>query len=209
MKLREHQPKLHIPVNDKDHAQGPPDAPVTLVEYGDYECPYCGKAYPAVRRIQRKLGAKLRFVFRNFPLNPIHEHASQAAQAAEAAAAQGKFWEMHDLLYENQEDLADVDLRSYALKAGLEIYRFEADMSGEVYAKRVRDDFRGGVRSGVNGTPTFFINGYRLNDVANYRNLLTAVCAAERGEWPAKPQPAAASAAATTAPAVEGKSLLE
>jgi protein-disulfide isomerase len=205
MKLPEHQPKLFIPVNDKDHAKGPPDAPVTLIEYGDYECPYCGKAYPAVRRIQKKLGDKVRFVFRNFPLNTIHEHASQAAQAAEAAAAQGKFWEMHDLLYANQENLADVDLRQYALKAGLEIYRFEADMSGEVYAKRVRDDFRGGVRSGVNGTPTFFINGYRFNEVVNYENLLAAVEAAERGEWPAK----SGDAAARANPADEGKSLLE
>ena len=204
MKLEQHAPRLAIAVNEHDHAQGPADAPVTLVEYGDYECPYCGKAYPAVRRIQKKMGEKLRFVFRNFPLNTIHEHASQAAQAAEAAAAQGKFWQMHDLLYENQEDLADVDLRSYALKAGLEIYRFESDMSGEVYAKRVRDDFRGGVRSGVNGTPTFFINGYRFNDVANYRNLLLAVCAAERGEWPAKPEAPVRGAGAET-----GQSRLE
>jgi protein-disulfide isomerase len=187
MKLPEHQPKLAVPITDKDHSQGPPDAPVTLVEYGDYECPYCGKAYPAVRRIQRMMGDKVRFVFRNFPLNTLHEHASQAAQAAEAAAAQGKFWEMHDLLYENQEKLDEVDLRQYALKAGLEIYRFEADMSGEVYAKKVRDDFRGGVRSGVNGTPTFFINEYRFNEVVNYENLLAAVRAAAEGKWPTLP----------------------
>jgi protein-disulfide isomerase len=186
MKLPEHQPKLAIPVSDKDHAQGSPDAPVTLVEYGDYECPYCGKAYPAVRRIRRMMGDQLRFVFRNFPLNTLHEHAGQAAQAAEAAAAQGRFWEMHDLLYENQDNLDDVDLRSYALKAGLEIYRFEADMSGEVYAGKVRDDFRGGVRSGVNGTPTFFINDFRFNDVVNYENLLNAVKLAAEGKWPGK-----------------------
>jgi protein-disulfide isomerase len=184
MKLPEHQPKLAVPIGDRDHAQGSAGAPVTLVEYGDYECPYCGKAYPAVRRIQKLMGEKLRFVFRNFPLNTLHEHASQAAQAAEAAGAQGKFWAMHDLLYENQEKLADVDLRQYALKAGLEIYRFESDMAGETYAKKVRDDFRGGVRSGVNGTPTFFINEYRFNEVVNYENLLVAVRAAEEGKWP-------------------------
>jgi protein-disulfide isomerase len=184
MKLPEHQPRLAVPVSDKDHAQGPVDAPVTLVEYGDYECPYCGKAYPAVRRIQRMMGGRLRFVFRNFPLHTLHEHASEAAQAAEAAAGQGRFWEMHDLLYENQERLADVDLRQYALKAGLEIYRFESDMAGELYAKKVRDDFRGGVRSGVNGTPTFFINEYRFNDTVNYENLLAAVKLAAEGKWP-------------------------
>jgi protein-disulfide isomerase len=186
MKLKEHQPKLAVEITDHDHAQGSADAPITLLEYGDYECPYCGKAYPAVRRIQKQMGDRLRFVFRNFPLNTIHEHASQAAQAAEAAGGQGKFWAMHDLLYENQENLADVDLRQYALKAGLEIYRFESDMAGEVYAKKVRDDFRGGVRSGVNGTPTFFINGYRFNETVNYENLLVAVKAAEEGKWPAQ-----------------------
>ena len=184
MKLPEHQPRLAIPVSDKDHVQGSPEAAVTLVEYGDYECPYCGKAYPAVRRIQRMLGDQLRFVFRNFPLNTLHEHASQAAQAAEAAGGQGKFWEMHDLLYENQDKLADVDLGQYALKIGLEIYRFESDLAGEVYAKKVRDDFRGGVRSGVNGTPTFFINDYRFNGTANYENLIAAVRAAAEGKWP-------------------------
>jgi protein-disulfide isomerase len=191
MRLPEHQPKLAIPVSDKDHAQGPPEAPVTLVEYGDYECPYCGKAYPAVRRIQRMMDDRLRFVFRNFPLNTLHEHASQAAQAAEAAGAQGKFWEMHDLLYENQDNLDDVDLRQYALKAGLEIYRFESDMASERFAKKVRDDFRGGVRSGVNGTPTFFINGYRFNETVNYENLLAAVKAAADGCWPSGAAPGA------------------
>ena len=184
MRLPEHQPKLAVPVGDKDHSRGRADAPITIVEYGDYECPYCGKAHPAMQKLRETLGDDLRFVFRNFPLNTIHEHASEAAQAAEAAAAQNKFWEMHDLLYENQEKLADVDLRQYALKAGLELYRFESDMSGEIYAKKVRDDFRGGVRSGVNGTPTFFINDYRFNDTATYENLLVAARAAAAGNWP-------------------------
>ena len=179
MKLEQHTAALAVPVSERDHAQGPPDAPVTLVEYGDYECPYCGKAHPIVKRIQKKMGQRLRFVFRNFPLNTIHAHAGVAAQAAEAAAAQGKFWEMHDLLFENQDKLADADLNSYALKLGLEIYRFESDLSGEVFATRVRDDFRGGIRSGVNGTPTFFINNLRYDGPLRYEDLMEAVESAQ------------------------------
>ena len=186
MKLREHAPPLAIPVSERDHSLGPVDAPVTLVEYGDYECPYCGKAFPVVNELRRRFGDRLRFVFRNFPLNTIHEHAGVAAQAAEAAAAQGNFWEMHDLLYENQDKLADIDLRSYALKVGLELYRFDADLSSEKYAARVREDFRGGVRSGVNGTPTFFINGFRHNGGFRMGELLPAIEAAlEAAQKPA------------------------
>jgi len=175
MKLDEHAPRLAVPVNERDHAQGPADAPLTLVEYGDYECPYCGRAYPVVKEIQKRLGERLRFVFRNFPLNTIHEHASVAAQAAEAAAAQGKFWEMHDLLYEHQEDLDEVEMSQLALKLGLEIYRFDADMSGERFAARVGDDFRGGVRSGVNGTPTFFVGGVRHDGPHDAVSLIAAL----------------------------------
>ena len=180
MKLQQHSPSLSIPVNQADHAQGPADAPITLVEYGDYECPYCGRAYPIVKEIQKRMGDRLRFVFRNFPLNTIHEHAGVAAQAAESAAAQGKFWEMHDLLYEHQHDLADADMVRYALRLGLEVYRFESDLSGEVFAKRVSDDFRGGVRSGVNGTPTFFINGVRFDDSWDPDTLTEALLAVAR-----------------------------
>ncbi|HZZ41658.1 MAG TPA: thioredoxin domain-containing protein [Tepidisphaeraceae bacterium] len=175
IKLEQHQPGLVIAISEKDHAQGPTDAPVTLVEYGDYECPYCGRAYPIVKKIQQEMGDKLRFVFRNFPLNTIHEHASQAAQAAEAAGGQGKFWEMHDILYEHQDELVDADLRQYALRIGVEIYRFEKEMSEAAYANRVRDDFRGGIRSGVNGTPTFFINGERYEGKLEYGALVEAV----------------------------------
>ncbi len=175
MKLDQHAPRLAVPVSARDHAQGPADAAVTLVEYGDYECPYCGKAYPVVKAIQQRMGDSLRFVFRNFPINTVHEHAGVAAQAAEAAAAQGKFWEMHDLLYENQDGLAEVDLHQYALKIGLEIYRFDADLSSEIFARRVREDFRGGLRSGVNGTPTFFINAVRYNGEKELDPLLAAV----------------------------------
>jgi protein-disulfide isomerase len=168
-------PRLAVPVGDKDHARGPPDAAVTLVEYGDYECPYCGNAYPVIKRLRQEWEDRLRFVFRNFPLNTIHAHAGVAAQAAEAAAAQGKFWEMHDLLYEHQHDLADADLVNYALKLGLEVYRFESDLSGETFATRVSEDFRGGVRSGVNGTPTFFINGVRYGGPHDYDSLKSAL----------------------------------
>jgi protein-disulfide isomerase len=178
-------PTLAVPVNERDHAQGSPGAPVTLVEYGDYECAYCGRAYPVVKELRRRLGDRLRFVFRNFPLNTIHRHASVAAQAAEAAGAQGKFWQMHDLLYENQDSLADTDLATYALRLGLEVYRFNADLSSGAYVKRVEDDFRGGVRSGVNGTPTFFINGTRYNGKQNIDEMLKAIEAAATDAAPA------------------------
>jgi protein-disulfide isomerase len=175
MKLQQHHARLAVPVTQRDHAQGLPDAPVTLVEYGDYECPYCGRAYPVVKKIQTELGDRMRFVFRNFPLNTIHPHASVAAQAAEAAGAQGKFWEMHDLLYEHQDDLDNADMVQYALKIGLEVYRFEADVASEVFAPRVREDFRSGVRSGVNGTPTFFINEIRYDGGNEFDALLAAL----------------------------------
>ena len=162
MKLDESKPHLAVEVTERDHAVGPSDAPVTLVEYGDYECPDCGNAYPIIKRLIREMPADLRFVFRNFPLSNVHPHASVAAQAAESAAAQGKFWEMHDQLYEHQRELADMEMSRFALRIGLEIYRFEADLSGERFSKRVSDDYESGVASGVVGTPTFFVNGVRF-----------------------------------------------
>lgn len=154
---------LTPPVGEHDHTAGPDDAPVTLVEFGDYECPYCGMAYPIVKAAQRKLGERLRFVFRNFPLREIHPHAQHAAEAAESAGAQGKYWEMHDIIFEHQHALEDKDLLGYAETLGLDPDRVAGDLAGETYVKHVRDDFRSGVRSGVNGTPTFFINGERYN----------------------------------------------
>jgi protein-disulfide isomerase len=148
-------------VSAQDHVAGPDEAPVTLVEYGDYECPYCGMAYPIVKAVERELGSQLRFVFRNFPLAEIHPHARHAAQAAEAAGAQGKFWEMHDMLFEHQDALEDADLVRYAEQLGFDADRVARELEAGTYAKRVRDDFRSGVRSGVNGTPTFFVNGLR------------------------------------------------
>jgi len=177
---------LTPPVSERDHANGPEDAPVTLVEYGDYECPYCGMAYQVVKSAQRELGKQLRFVFRNFPLAEAHPHARLAAQAAEAAAAQGKFWEMHDALFEHQEALEAEDIIGHAKSLGLDMVKYARDLQDATYAKRVRDDFRSGVRSGVNGTPTFFINGSRYegswaNEKAFIHTLHEAAQQSDRG----------------------------
>jgi protein-disulfide isomerase len=155
--------QLKPPVGAADHVAGPADAPITLVEYGDYECPHCGRAYLAVKAIQQELGSQLRFVFRNFPLAEAHPHAVLAAQTAEAAAAQGKFWEMHDMIFENQDALEVENLLGFAKSLGLDVDKLARDLEAGTYAKRVRDDFRSGVRSGVNGTPTFFVNGIRYD----------------------------------------------
>jgi protein-disulfide isomerase len=153
--------KLTPIVSDRDHVQGDASARVTLVEYGDYECPYCGQAYPIVKAIQRRLGAHLRFVFRNFPLREAHPFAEGAAEAAEAAGSQGSFWEMHDLLFENQEDLEGESLVRYAQRVVSDAERWVRDMNNRAFRERVDEDFKSGMRSGVNGTPTFFINGVR------------------------------------------------
>ena len=168
--------KLTLPVNSKrDHAQGPNTAPVTLVEYGDYECPYCGQAYPILKDIQERLRGKLRFVFRNFPVTQVHPHAQHAAEAAESAGSQNKFWEMHDCLYEHQQELDDNHLRQYALELRMDVTRFDDEMARHAYASRVREDFMSGIRSGVNGTPTFFINGIRYDDSWDEETLLAAI----------------------------------
>jgi protein-disulfide isomerase len=172
----EWHPALTVPVNDgRDHIQGSADAPVTLVEYGDYECPYCGAAYPIVKEVQARMGDRLRFVFRNFPITTSHPHAEQAAEAAEAAAAQDSFWEMHDALYENQNRLRDEDLRAYAEELGLDVERFAGELGEHVHEARVHEDFLSGVRSGVNGTPTFYINGVRHDDSYELETLLAAL----------------------------------
>ncbi len=164
--------RLAPPVSESDHRAGPDDARVTLVEYGDYECPHCGRAYPIVREVQRRMDRRLRFVFRNFPLSEMHPHAEHAAEAAEAAAAQGKFWEMHDRLYEHQDTLEDPDLVRAAKMLGLDACRVEQELADGTHASRVRQDFRSGVRSGVNGTPTFFINGVRYDGPWDLDTLL-------------------------------------
>jgi protein-disulfide isomerase len=152
---------LTLPVANRDHFQGPIDAPIKIVEYGDYECPVCGQAYPIIKAIQQRFGDRLCFVFRNFPLINSHPHAQHAAEAAEAAGAQGKFWEMHDLLFENQEALHDNDIAEYASTLGLDVRRLIDEVVTGVHTTRVREDFRSGAHAGVNGTPTLFINGVR------------------------------------------------
>lgn len=151
--------QLTLEVSERDHIQGPVTATITLVEYGDYECPLCGEAYPMVKRLQKQLGERLRFAFRNFPLTTAHPHAQNAAEAAEAAAGQDRFWEMHDLLFENQKHLGESHLIRYARRLGLDETRLQRELSEHTHASRVREDFMSGIRSGVNGTPTFFING--------------------------------------------------
>ena len=178
MNRGQHGPSLALPVGDRDHAQGPANAPVTLVEYGDYECPYCGQAYPIVKAVQKTLGSRLRFVFRNSPLSEAHPNASNAAEAAEAAGAQGKFWEMHDALFEHQDALRLPDLVALATGLGLDSDRLAAELNSHAHAARVREDFMSGVRSGVNGTPTFFINGQRHDGSWYHKDLVAAVEAA-------------------------------
>jgi protein-disulfide isomerase len=154
--------QLILPVNNNDHIAGNSDAVIELVEYGDYECPYCGMAYPLVKVIQEKLGDDLKFIFRNFPLKKIHPHAFSASVATEAAARQGKFWEMHDLVFENQKSLDAETLFSLAASIGLDLGQFKEDIQQQELADKVERDFSSGLRSGVNRTPTFFINGVKF-----------------------------------------------
>lgn len=175
--------ELTLPVDIKrDHIQGKPDSRVTLVEYGDYECPHCGQAYLIVKEIEKRLKGRLRFVFRNFPITQIHPHAQQAAEAAEAAAVQGKFWDMHDILYENQQALDYYHLVEYASTLGLNIERFNSDLFSHIHASRIHEDFISGVRSGVNGTPTFFINQIRYNDSWEFETLSKTLQLAIKGQ---------------------------
>jgi protein-disulfide isomerase len=166
---------LTPPVSARDHAQGPSNAPLTLVEFGDYQCPYCGAAYPVVKKIQKTLGKKLRFVFRNFPLTQAHPYALVAAEAAEAAALQGKFWEMHDIIYENQGSLQPDILPAWAARVGLDLEKFGEAIRHADIVKRLKEDRMSGISSGVNGTPCFFINGMRYDDSADYDSLLAAL----------------------------------
>jgi protein-disulfide isomerase len=168
-------PVLTLPVSARDHIQGPDDAPMTLVEYGDYQCPYCGAAYPVVKRLQRALGKELRFVFRNFPLTQIHPSALIAAEAAEAAALQGKFWEMHDILFEKQAFLEPDMILLWAKAIGLDMEKFAADVNDKSVSKRIKEDRKSGIQSGVNGTPTFFINGVRYDGRPDFDSLMEAL----------------------------------
>jgi protein-disulfide isomerase len=166
---------LKPPVGPNDHVQGNPRAPIELVEYGDYECPFCGQAYSAVKAVQEALGDDLKFVFRNFPLSQVHPHALPAAQAAEAAALQGRFWEMHDVLFEHQDMLAEPYFFRYAEALGLDMERFARDYASPEIAAKIRADFLSGARSGVNGTPTFFVNGEAYHGSWAQQDLVDAL----------------------------------
>lgn len=166
---------LRKPVDEHDHAQGPADAPVTLVEYGDYECPYCGAAYPIVKQLQERFGDRMRLVFRNFPLVQAHPHAMEAACTAEFAGEHGRYWEMHDALFERQAHLGRPMFETIATELGLDVDALVETLDTERFAPQVRAEFNSGLRSGVNGTPTFFINGTRFDgDYAHLGSELAA-----------------------------------
>jgi formate-nitrite transporter family protein len=178
--VRAERGTLTPPVGERDHVTGPATAPVTLVEYGDFECPSCRKAWPMVKTLQQRLGDKLRFVFRNFPLTKLHPNAQRAAEAAEAAAAQGAFWQMHDRLFERQFALEDDNLIEYASELGLDADRVRAALEGGTYRARVKEDVLSGLESGVSGTPTFFINGERYDGAHGTEPLFEALQGALR-----------------------------
>ena len=171
---------LTLPVGPRDHARGPSNAPATVVEYGDYECTFCGRAHVVVSELIPYFGDRMRFVFRNFPLTSMHPHAQMAAKAAEAAGTQGKFWDMHDLLFRNQHALDVQSLTRYAALLGLDLPRFAHELTSHAHSARVREDFMSGVRSGVNGTPTFFINGVRHDGSYDFKTLAAAIQAASK-----------------------------
>jgi len=170
------QPRLTFPVSEqRDHIRGRADAPITLVEYGDFECPDCGAAYEMIEDLRAFLGARLRFVYRHFPLTQLHLHAQLAAEASEAAASQRKFWQMHDTLFAHQQALDETHLAEYADQLGLALTPFLGALASHIHAPRVHEDFLSGVRSGVNGTPTFFINEYRYDGPRELDSLLAAM----------------------------------
>ena len=171
---------LAVPVSERDHSQGPATAAVTLVQYGDYECPYTRRSTWVVQAIQQELGDRLRFVYRNFPLTENHPHALHAALAAEAAAAQGKFWQMHDYLFHHQHTLEDADLAQFAQAVGLDRQQFARDLTDQRVLSRIEEDVEGGERSGVQGTPTFFIKGAMYGGSWEQDALLAALQAASR-----------------------------
>jgi protein-disulfide isomerase len=168
-------PTLKNSVTSHDHIQGDFNAPITLIEYGDYQCPFCGKAYFVIKNLQKHYGKCLRFVFRNFPLTEMHPFAEPAAEAAEFASDHELFWKMHDLLYENQEALSISLLLELAEKLGLSTDNLKSILENQSYEQKIHRDFLGGVRSGVNGTPTFFINDQRYNGAYEFENLVESI----------------------------------
>jgi protein-disulfide isomerase len=171
-------------VGPTDHTLGDETAEVTLTEYGDFECPHCGAAYPVLKRVKQRLGKRLRFVFRHFPIGDIHPHAEHAAEAAESVAARGganAFWATHDLLFEHQRALDDVSLGRYAARAGVDGEAVLEDLALERYQGAVRESFMSGVRSGVNGTPTLFIDGIRYDGPRDEETLVAALTLVANG----------------------------
>ena len=169
--------RLLLPIHDEDHVHGPAAARYTLVEYGDYECPECGRLFQIIRDLQATLGERLQIVYRHYPLSGIHPHAQEAAEAAEAAGAQGRFWEMHDLLFQNQNSLKRKDLLAYGEALSLDTDRLRNELQREVYRDRVREDFRRGVQNGVYGTPGLFLNGVRYDGAWDRDTLLQKLTA--------------------------------
>jgi protein-disulfide isomerase len=168
-------PRLSLPVGQRDHIAGPATAAVTLVEYGDYECPFCKAAEPIVAALREALGDHLRLVFRHFPVTNIHPHAEHAAEVAEAAGAQGEFWDLHPYLFAHQEALDDADLMRYARDLDLDAARVEQELTGHVYRERVREDLTTGMQSGVRGTPTFFIDGNKYDGPPDLQAMLAVM----------------------------------
>jgi protein-disulfide isomerase len=168
---------LSDPVTEVDHALGPDTAPITIVEYGDYECSSCLNAVPIIKEVQKRLGDRLRLVFRHYPQSSIHPRASIAAEAAEAAGEMGKFWEMHEALFRHQKELEEVDFTHLALNIGLDIYKFETERLRESHHRRVTSDFESGRRNGVSKTPTFFINGQRYDGASDAEAIFAAAVA--------------------------------
>lgn len=179
-------PRLAVPVSERDHVRGPARAPVTLVEYGDFQCPFCGAAWWVLRDMEARYSGDLKVVFRQFPLVELHPLAMTAAESSEAAGAQGRFWEMHDVLFQNQPNLLPEHLVAYAAELGLDVDAFVADVEGHRHVSKIRADFMGGVRSGVNGTPCLFINGERFNGPADGALLARAIEAARRHQHAAR-----------------------
>jgi protein-disulfide isomerase len=173
-------PTLTVPVGPDEWSDGPEDAPVTFVEYGDFECPHCASMEPVLQELRRLAGPGMRFVYRHFPLTSSHPHAQSAAEASEAAGAQGAFWPMHDALFANQQALTDRDLVGYAAALGLDADAVATALASHTYEPNVREDFMSGVRSGVSGTPTFFINGVRYDGEYTLDALARAVQKAGR-----------------------------
>jgi protein-disulfide isomerase len=185
-------PRLRVPVTDRDHRRGPARAAVTLVEYGDFECPFCRQAFHVLRDIEDRFQDDVRFVYRQFPLTEIHPLALIAAEASEAAGDQGRFWEMHDTLFQNQPSFQPEELIAYASRLGLDVDAFTEDVMALRHRDRIREDFMGGVRSGVNGTPSLFINGELFNAPIDERLVARAIEAVRRGGGP-EPRAAAPS----------------